>query len=243
MNVSKGWSVTPITIDDGPPRYKKMACDSECRRHLHREADFCKKKAGHLAKSIRTPYVLAIRESSDCLSIEYSCIPGNPLSIAHRAFSDLELVNILIDLLSSLWRAKSGDVEEWGPNDDLWLLSRAAKNVKIDGITGSIRELSASTPDWQRQHVHLSHGDLCLPNILIDSFGNLGLVDWGGVARSDYHRDLGCLWYSLSRNRRLGVWYGIAERLGEDLCRTRFDWYRSLAGSFANLKAMGATDG
>lgn len=50
------------------------------------------------------------------------------------------------------------------------------------------------------QNLAFTHGDYCLPNILIHNAQLSGIIDWGSAGLSDPHRDLVSAQYSIRRN-------------------------------------------
>jgi aminoglycoside phosphotransferase len=60
----------------------------------------------------------------------------------------------------------------------------------------------------------LTHGDLCLPNILVKPDGHWVLIDWGKSGRGPVARDLASLEGSLERNAIGGAFDALLSRLG-----------------------------
>lgn len=65
----------------------------------------------------------------------------------------------------------------------------------------------------ENEHIVFTHGDLCLPNILIQQGASAGFVDWGLAGLSDPYRDLALIARSIRSN------------LGEKWLQLFFDTY------------------
>lgn len=69
----------------------------------------------------------------------------------------------------------------------------------------------------QSEESVLTHGDFCLPNILIKDNQVTGIVDWGYAGLGDRYRDFAAVVYSIGRNlgeqwvERFFAEYGISE--------------------------------
>lgn len=83
---------------------------------------------------------------------------------------------------------------------------------------------------WDREEI-LSHGDLCLPNILVQPDGNWSLIDWGKSGRGPIMRDLASLEGSLSRNGCSDAFGEVLRRIGiaeTESLRAELQLYRGL---------------
>lgn len=95
-----------------------------------------------------------------------------------------------------------------------------------------VEELMASRPS--SEEVVVCHGDLCLPNVLLDptTFEVTGVIDVGRLGLADRWTDLAITTRSLSsrQNPQFGTW--AAERhlasYGVELDREKVDFYRLL---------------
>lgn len=73
-----------------------------------------------------------------------------------------------------------------------------------------------------------THGDLCLPNIIIQHGGTAGFVDWGLAGLADHHRDIALLLRSIRSN--LGDKWGqkFLDEYGSDVDEQKIQFYMLL---------------
>ncbi len=74
-------------------------------------------------------------------------------------------------------------------------LSEAYRHRTIDDLYSNLLHLHPAN-----ELIVFTHGDLCLPNILIQQGGSAGFVDWGMAGLSDPHRDFALLARSIRSN-------------------------------------------
>ena len=74
-------------------------------------------------------------------------------------------------------------------------LSKVYRHRTINDLYDNLLQLCPA-----KEHIVFTHGDLCLPNILIRQETSAGFVDWGEAGLSDPHRDLALLAYSIRSN-------------------------------------------
>lgn len=74
-------------------------------------------------------------------------------------------------------------------------LSEAYRHRSINDLYINLLQLHPAN-----EQIVFTHGDLCLPNILIQRGTSVGLVDCGGAGLSDPHRDLALLVRSIRSN-------------------------------------------
>lgn len=77
-------------------------------------------------------------------------------------------------------------------------------------------------------HCRISHGDLCLPNIVLTDAGRWSLLDWGKSGRGNRARDLAALRFSLQRNEMNEIWTGLVQRVGDEVTEAELTMYRQL---------------
>jgi aminoglycoside phosphotransferase len=92
------------------------------------------------------------------------------------------------------------------------LILEAKKNVQEGIITAQSLQKrgDARTPQEaleqvislhpQTEHLTFTHGDYCLPNVMIHNNTLSGFIDWGSSGVGDPHRDLVSAQYSIRRN-------------------------------------------
>ncbi|MDP6039788.1 MAG: phosphotransferase, partial [Candidatus Latescibacteria bacterium] len=62
----------------------------------------------------------------------------------------------------------------------------------------ALAEARSTKPEFE--DLVLTHGDYCLPNIMIDNGALSGFIDWGSVGIGGRHRDFAAVEYSVRRN-------------------------------------------
>jgi len=105
------------------------------------------------------------------------------------------------------------------------LIQEAKKNVQKSIITAQSLQSRGDTRTPQEaldqvislcpqtEHLTFTHGDYCLPNVMIHNNTLSGFIDWGSAGVGDPHRDLVSAQYSIRRN------------LGEEWLDPFFDQY------------------
>ena len=140
-------------------------------------------------------------------------LPGQMACSEHYMRTPERLVTLLVNALQSLWRV---DISACplGPSLDM-KLRKARHNVErglVDladtqpetfGPGGF--ESPAALLTWLEEHRPveepvLSHGDFCLPNILIQDDGSLSFIDLGQAGISDKWQDIALCYRSLLNN-------------------------------------------
>ncbi len=115
------------------------------------------------------------------------------------------------------------------------LLKTAHQNVTSGHITAqtlaerkdprtpeqALTEIHALKPDGE--DLVFTHGDYCLPNVMIDNNALSGFIDWGSAGIGDRHRDFVSAQYSIRRN------------LGAEWIDPFFDHYDR---KFLNIKTL-----
>lgn len=182
-----------------------------------------------LANRLPVPQVLAYHEDEQHCYLLTSVIPGvDTATLAERPATDIaQLVRLLALGLRQIHAVPVADC----PFD--YRLSREIERVRVrieQGLLGThsfgsrcqgrtvdylFAELLATAP--VDEDLVLTHGDYCLPNILLDGDKLSGFVDLGRVGVGDRYRDLALARRSLIRNcgaawvPRFFVEYGLSQ--------------------------------
>lgn len=186
-------------------RYAKLAIRDRTTELLA-ERDRCTWAHAH---GIPGPAVLAWRTDGSGALLVTSAVPGVP---AHRIDADraLTLWPHIIDAVRELHGTDVADCPFDRGTERMLALARDV--VARDAVDPSFLrpEQHARTPrelldDLERQHPHrllqekddraVCHGDLCLPNIMVDpdTLDVLGFIDLGRLGVADRHADLSLL--------------------------------------------------
>lgn len=175
------------------------------KKELDREAKFLELYSNNL--TIPTYYYYY---SDDKFSyLVTSEINGIPMHEVLDKMPQHKIVNVLITALNSILTQNLDDRLDVSLEIELAEIKELLDNDKID--TKNFIEANGTLPteiynqlikDFPKHNTNvLSHGDFCIPNILISPVFNLaGLIDWGKVGIGDIHRDIAALHGSLIRN-------------------------------------------
>lgn len=121
-----------------------------------------------------------------------SHIPGRPLLGAVIAASEPQRAVLFRSLGALLRRLHSMPIPPALLDEDDWVsrqIEQARANLGwCDGTAAGLVELERSRPAAVPET--LIHGDLALDNLLVDSRGTLGLIDWAGGGPGDPRHDV-----------------------------------------------------
>ena len=87
-----------------------------------------------------------------------------------------------------------------------------------------------------------THGDFCLPNLIIDSAGRYGIVDWATCGVADPYRDCSAVDGSIRRNfgdSYIDYFFDAYGIKKSDLNRVKIDYYKSLDLFFRHRRQSG----
>ncbi|MCH9687807.1 MAG: aminoglycoside 3'-phosphotransferase [Deltaproteobacteria bacterium] len=117
-------------------------------------------------------------------------------------------------------RVRTNVAMEWVDEEDF--------DPERRGWTGAevLAELEASQPSGDPSV--LTHGDPCLPNVVLDGAGGYGWIDLGGLGVGDPYRDLALMARSAEYNLGRGWGERLLEAYGGPIDRQRLSWYRLL---------------
>ena len=175
----------------------------------------------------RLPRVIAFAEVGDWTYLVTSTVAGQPGHVAVTE-TPLRVARLMGQALRRLHDLPPGDFSlRTGVADLLGVAAARVHNRRTR--PSQLQSLAAARetpekrlkrltkrpiPDDPSAHV-LTHGDYCLPNVLLDLGDTTGLIDVGGLMLADRHRDLAAAVRSLRYNggQRDAVdtflrWYG-----------------------------------
>lgn len=186
------------------PAYLKVAKGSTAAVDLRSEADRLRWIAGRLP----VPDVLFFEEGEvTCLLLTE--VPGAP---AHARIDDLGPTAVLAMLAETLREIHELPIEDC-PFDGLFDLEiRRAERRLLEGLVDeaqfvdTVGQAPGETLEWLRKRRNLltdavfTHGDFCMPNVMIDEGRVSGVLDWGLAGVADRHRDFMSVQVTLRRN-------------------------------------------
>lgn len=162
-------------------------------------------------KKILTPRVIAFEQNEDTTSMIISNIEGVPAYL----FENIEVaIKIAADLLKKI---HSIDISRGTPVDDI--LEKELKDIEtmIHGREILEKDFIANVGKYPSEvYQYLiekkeifdktvyTHGDYCLPNIIININNESGVIDWGQAGIGDKYRDFAAMETSLKKNNREG---------------------------------------
>lgn len=165
-----------------------------------------------LANRLPTPQVLAYYEADQWSYLLTSVIPGvDTATLAERADTDIaQVVRLLAEGLRQVHRVPIDDCpfDHRLAHEIERIRVRIACGLVDEQLTGGpwrgravsdlFTELLATQP--AQEELVFTHGDYCLPNILLDGNRVSGFVDLGRAGVGDRYRDLALAQRSLIRN-------------------------------------------
>ncbi len=159
-------------------------------------------------ESLPVPEVYAYcREGADSYLLT-STIEGEPLHTVIDEFSSSQIIDLVgeaLDLIANqpLIPGTSDALEL-----ELQEVERIIRQGEID--RDSFLQNTGRSPEAELEAIRaeqffhrddvLSHGDFCLPNLMVKDGELSGIIDWGKAGRGDIYRDLAALEGSMRRN-------------------------------------------
>lgn len=182
-----------------------------------------KKAMDWLQGKLSVPRVIAYSESGDTTYLLTKRILGTPSYTEPHSQNPENTVHILAQGLRAMHQIPIADCPLPRYTADTFL-NEAKHNVHSGVVTAqSLQERGDSRSPQQaldqvielcpqEEYLTFTHGDYCLPNILIHNT-HPGFIDWGSSGIGDPHRDLTSAQYSIRRN------------FGEEWVAPFFDFY------------------
>ena len=220
------------------PAYLKVATGSTAAEDLRREADRLRWIDGRLS----VPDVLFF-EDGDVTFLVLAEVPGSP---AHVWIDALGPTAVLAMLAESLREIHELPIEDCPFDGLLDLEIQQAERRLSDGLVDEAQFVDAvgrapgQTLEWLRERQHLvtdivfTHGDFCMPNVMVDGGRVSGVLDWGVAGLADRHRDFMSIEVTLRRNLGLEWVSRFYEMYGEmEVDEERVQLYSVLDQYFA----------
>ena len=186
------------------PAYLKVATGVTATADLRREADRLHWINGRLT----VPDVLFF-EDDNATFLVLTEIPGSP---THLWIDDLGPTAVLAMLAETLRKIHELPIEDC-PFDGLFDLEmQEAERRLLDGLVDEAKFVAAvgqapgKALEWLQERQHLvtdivfTHGDFCMPNVMINHGHVSGILDWGTGGTADRHRDFMSIEVTLRRN-------------------------------------------
>ena len=157
-----------------------------------------------------TPLVKRFENDGDVYSLIITAVPGEQAQRMKTAFTKKEIIKLAALALN---RLHNTDLSTFPKTQNI--LDAELDNISSDIAQGRINideftKATNSTPIAALQKLQnqfasldqtaLTHGDYCLPNILITPEKLVSLIDWTKGGISDIHRDFSAIEGSIARN-------------------------------------------
>lgn len=182
-----------------PPQYLKVGAS------LAGERD----RLAWLEGKLNVPRVLGFKRSRGHEFLLVSGVPGEPVDVCLSRLGPATLIERMLAAAGALkatpttgcpFRAGASDLlAEAEENVRRGLvqreqLGRAYRDREPGELLAEARELNPPQGE-----ASLTHGDFCLPNVILDSNGGIGFVDLGSAGLGDRWRDLSLMARSIAR--------------------------------------------
>lgn len=201
-----GGGIAHICLPNGQEAFLKNTSNFE-RIELLREH----KSLQTLNGKFPVPNILDFQDDGITAQILLEKVSGRPLHEMIQEWDRSKILSVVTNILQELWNVTPDVLSRMprGLEEELQdinaLLERDLINIDNFKLAAEGRHplevyQQAQEILHSRQFNVLSHGDFCLPNILVTEQGKWTLIDWGKGGLSDRFRDLSSIEGSLERN-------------------------------------------
>jgi aminoglycoside phosphotransferase len=241
-----GGSIRELRDVRGSHFFLKLA-PSDSSKALHDEYA----RLNWLLGKLPVPEVVFFGHDDTSTYLLLSALPGRP---AHRAETS-DTKKTLETVAMSLRAIHAVGIDYCPFVNTLELELHEAEIAIAEGIIDSeqfISDNSGLSPEVALNQLRIvqgelvettfTHGDFCLPNVIMDSAGHYGIVDWAGCGVADPYRDLSALDGSIRRNfgdSYVNYFFDAYGLKKSDLNRVKIDYYKSLDLFFQHRQPSG----
>jgi kanamycin kinase/aminoglycoside 3'-phosphotransferase-2 len=197
------------TLRTGQPVFIKVGY-GEAAAEINNEAAVLERK-GFSKQKVRMPN-LVWHDSFELFGILcQEAVPGVPLHIAAKEMSNQRLVDLVAEALHNVSELKLDERTGNAIGQELARLHCLLETERVDkarllhlsGHRSPKELLKEISEDLEADGANtFTHGDFCMPNLLIVERNDLAVVDWGKAGWAGQHKDLCALSGSLERNGR-----------------------------------------
>ncbi len=198
-----GSLISRVQLDDGRSFYLKQG-KGEAAADLREEVQRLEWLKGRLA----VPRVYRLKADLGEVKILLESVPGRP---SHHA--TLPKAKRLEILAQALRQIHSIPIDDCPFRDTLdHELAEAERRLRRGALNldAFVKETAGITPSLALERLHatrgiihesvFTHGDYCLPNVMINKGSLSGVIDWGIAGIADPHRDFMAIWDSIEFN-------------------------------------------
>ena len=204
-----------------------------------------------LCKGLNVPKVIFFKEEKDSTYMLLSKVPGIIAYEITNKFSIIEIIKICAIALQRIHSIDASTISLKYRNCLETELNKIYKDVKSNliDIEAFRKENNDKTPQLVLEYLFdkksifnedvFTHGDYCLPNILIADRYNYGFVDWSQAGIGDRYRDLSAMEGSIKRNfgsKFINLFYEEYGIKSEDIEREKITYYKLVDQFFYHKK-------
>lgn len=204
-----GGVTAEVETENSVEAFAKIGVDQE-RREILREIRLLKARVGV------EPFLIREYDDGTVAALVTQRVSGRRLDSVLKEVTLEESLQLLWNLLENIDPNPSNWVDSL-PNaveEELRDIEEYLLDGKID-LEQVSKELGCDATkrfEWLRAEFQkhnadrLTHGDLCLPNALVQDDSAIILIDWGKSGKACIERDLASLKWSLERNQLSSLW-------------------------------------
>lgn len=193
---------------------------------------------------LSVPRVHAVEAVDDTAFLLISALPGSPAHEVLEGLSPERVVHHMADALRDVHALPTADCPFSATLDDELEESERRIEAGLIDLEG-FRESTGGAPrevleDLQErrdiiQDLVFTHGDYCLPNLMLLGDAVSGILDWGIAGVADRHRDFFSMELTVRRNSGEEWIESFYARYGiDEVDRERIEYYRLLDQFFSH---------
>ncbi len=228
-----------VTCTSGELAFLKIAKD-ELRDEISRETQ----RLLWLNVRLGSPQVLVDAEAESSWLL-ISNVDGAPSYLAVNTLGAVAVVELLAQTLAEI-HAIDASTCPWAETWDAELADAQQRlgtgRVNIDRLVASIKRQPEAALSWLQNRGApkgprvVTHGDYCMPNVLIDAHKSVGVIDWSQAGLAHPARDLASVKTTLQINeltQHTTTFYRLyCEATGRDIDHEAIETYLVLAEFF-----------
>ena len=201
-----------------------------------------------IGERLPVPRVLCLIPREDEVFLLLSGLPGRPAHECVEELGEERVVACLAEAMRLVHALPAGDCPfRTALDDELAEAERLVRGEKLDqegfqAATGHAPQRALRLLRERRGELReavVTHGDLCLPNLLLHDGGLAGIVDWGLAGVADPHRDLMSAEFTLGLNLGSEWLPALHRALGDwTVTRENVDYHVLLDEFFAHARGL-----
>lgn len=216
--------------------YLKMSCSEITQNEMQKEAELLQWLKG---KEIYVPTILNYSREHEVSYMLITEVAGQNAHIVNDMLSKEKVIELSAKGLKAIHSIDYTSIPRMYTHtleDELHIICKDIEQKRVDEI--AFQKACHKTPTEaiedliDRRGIFnadiFTHGDYCLPNVLIDHRQKYGFIDWSQAGVGDSYRDIAPMLKSIKRNFGEGYeelfcgYYGIAKN---DIDYEKIDYY------------------